>query len=55
MQAWLYEQAAPMRGKIEVDESYFDACRAKGKREHGAFGFGGRVRHLQTQRAGGAC
>jgi len=36
--AWLCEQAAPMCGEIEVDESYFGARRAKGKRGRGAFG-----------------
>ena len=30
--ARLCEQAAPMSGEIEVDESYFGARRAKGKR-----------------------
>ena len=33
--AWLCEQAAPMSGEIEVDESYFGARRAKGKRGRG--------------------
>jgi len=36
--AWLCEQAAPMSGEIEVDESYFGARRVKGKRGRGAFG-----------------
>ena len=36
--ARLCEQAAPMSGEIEVDESYFGARRAKGKRGRGAFG-----------------
>ena len=33
--AWLCEQAAPMSGEIEVDESYFGARRAKGKHGRG--------------------
>jgi len=50
--AQLCEQAAPMCGEVEVDESYFGARRVKGKRGRGAFGFGRRVRHLQAQPAG---
>jgi len=38
--AWLCEQAAPMRGEIEVDESYFGARRVKGKRGRGVFARG---------------
>jgi len=36
--AQLCERAVPMRGEIEVDESYFGARRVKGKRGRGAFG-----------------
>jgi len=38
--AWLCEQAAPMGGEVEVDESYFGARRAKGKRGRGEFARG---------------
>jgi len=36
--AWLCEQAAPMGGEIEVDESYFGARRTRGKRGRSKFG-----------------
>jgi len=36
--AWHCDQSPPMRGAIEVDESYFGARRVRGKRGRGAFG-----------------
>ena len=36
--AWHCDQVQPMRGDIEVDESYFGARRVRGKRGRGAFG-----------------
>lgn len=36
--AWQCEQESPFSGYVEVDESYFGARRAKGKRGRGAYG-----------------
>jgi len=36
--AWHCDQAEPMSGEIEVDESYFGARRVRGRRGRGAFG-----------------
>ena len=36
--AWLCEQASPMQGVVEVDESYFGVQRVRGKRGRGALG-----------------
>ena len=51
--AWRLDQASPLAGEIEADESYFGGKR-KGKRGRGAAGSGSGLRYLKTAKAAGS-